>query len=462
VTMLAARVMPQSSFGTYKQLLMIAYFLFSFINTGLATSVSYYYKNLSPEKQRKLITNTFLISFLTSSITALGMIILGRIFTGQLNNNPLPAYLPLLAGYFFALNLFGFLDNLFVSAAQTTILGVANVIYSLIYCVLVGLIIYLKNNINDIIMTMTAVEILRASVLFVIYLKSHGMEVSIDRQFFKEQLTYCLPLGFANLLQSLNVYLDKILVSSYFTPEAYGVYANGAAEIPFVGWFTISVVTVALPIFSRMYNTDHNREGMFELWGRLTKNTAIILYPVFWILLFYAPGYIVFLYSHKFIASLPVFMIFLMKLPLACTVFSNILIVMNQKKYIIYNVVVGIIVNLGLNTIFIRQWGIVGASVAAVFTQFVLVTLQLILISRFGAVKITKVLPYLDLLRILFITGLVSSAVYPLSIFLNLGAVANLFIYGALTFFLSMVACLATGLIAFQGLMLKLKSRLIS
>ncbi|MGD9155620.1 MAG: hypothetical protein PVG90_08980, partial [Bacillota bacterium] len=62
----------------------------------------------------------------------------------------------------------------------------------------------------------------------------------------------------------------------------------------------------------------------------------------------------------------------------------------------------------------------------------------------------------------LFITGLVSSAVYPLSIFLNLGAVANLFIYGALTFFLSMVACLATGLIAFQGLMLKLKSRLIS
>lgn len=461
VTMLAARIMAQNSFGTYKQMLLIFGFISGIVSAGLATSVSYYYKNISMERQKALVANSFVISFVISLIPAITLVVFRNVIARQFNNSSLSEYMPILAIYFFIITFFTFFENLFISQEKAKTLSIVNILYTIVYCLIVGLIIYLRQTVFLILFSMAIIELLRAMVLLIIHIHSKGITFHIDWIFLKEQLIYCIPLGLTYLLQNMNVYLDKLLISSYVTPETYGIYANGTAEIPFIGWFTLSVVTVALPTMSYMYNAENNKTGMFQLWGKLTKNTAIFLYPVFWVLLFYSQGYIDFLYSKKFVESVPIFIIFLMKLPLACTVFGNILIIMNRKKYIVYNMTLGILINVVLNYILINRFGMIGATTAAAVTQYILVILQLIQINRFSGIKFSKLLPYTELFKIFFVSGIAGGLVFVLSRIINLGDVKNLFIYGTFTFVLSLLMFLVTGIASVHDVLGRFKSKFL-
>jgi O-antigen/teichoic acid export membrane protein len=446
VTMLAARLMEKNSFGTYKQMLLITGFLSSIISAGLSTSVSYYYKNMSRDKQKVLITNSLIISLLISLISTMCIVILKDDIAQQFNNQNLSLYMFALAVYFFIITFFVFFDNVFISQGKAQMLSIINIAYTLTFCMVVGGAIYLKQDIFRILFSMAAVEFLRGFVLLALCIASGDVSARADWYSLKKQVIYCIPLGLTYLLQSINVYLDKFMVSSYFTPDIYAVYANGTADIPFVGMFTISVVTTALPTFSYMYNTENNKEGVFKLWGELTKNTAVFLYPIFWVLLFFSQSYILFLYSDKYIASIPIFIVFLMKLPLACTVFGNMLIVMNKKIYIVYNMAIGIIINIMLNLLLIKPFAMLGAVSAALITQILLVILQLFQIHRFSGIKFSQILPYGELGKILLISGIAGACAYMLSRVINIGVVWNLFVYGPLTIILAFAFYFLSGI----------------
>ena len=106
-----------------------------------------------------------------------------------------------------------------------------------------------------------------------------------------------------------------------------------------------------------------------------------------------------------------------------------------SPKYSMTTMVVGVVLNTILDPIliFVFKWGVEGAAIATIFSQFITFLLNIIYVKKFKSIKVTKDLfkPQFDIIRKLVMLG-ISSFITQMSIVLVLAAENNLLVkYGA-------------------------------
>jgi O-antigen/teichoic acid export membrane protein len=270
--------------------------------------------------------------------------------------------------------------------------------------------------------------------------KKEKLRFIIDLSMMNTQIEFAIPLGVVAIVQSINTYIDNLFISNSYTPEQYAAYANGATDIPFVGIITVSVAAVILPKMSKEYNLDGNFNNVLQIWSESSKKTAIIMYPIFWIAILFSIGYIQFVFSDKYVVtSTPIFMIYLMKFPLYCTVYGNILIVLKMQKYVMYNSIIGVILGFILNFLFLKVFGIIGPAIANVLVQYIVVALQLLQIRKSSKVKLRCLMPYKELTNIFVIPAIVAIPFYIFSSFLPIQQWVKLVIFGILIYGITLI-----------------------
>lgn len=433
-TMIAARILSYNDFGTYKQMLLISNLIFVVLPFGIPTTISYYYNNLNEDKKDNLISNTLMILFFLSFIAVIIILLFQNNIADFFNNSLIREYIFPLSLYIFMMVFGSFLDNLLISSGKTVILGNFSVIYYSIYYTVLAILTYYLKDISLVFYTMFIMEFIRFIILMVIYKRGINFTFRPSITFLKEQLVFSLPLGLGLLVQTLNIYVDKMFISNLYSPEDYAIYANGAMDIPFVGIITVSFATVILPILSKTYNSNNDFKGVISIWEDSIIKTAAFIFPVFFILLTNSLGYISLIFSEKYLESNGVFLIYLLKLPLSITIFGNILIVLGKQKYILYNMTIGFVLNVILNFLFIKIFGIKGPAISTALIHLLLIILQLIQISKHSKTKFSELLPFKKLL-ILFTIPLIPTFITALiKIKLDFGYVVNLFLYGSFIF----------------------------
>lgn len=439
LTMLMSRVMMEDTYGTYRQIMLIVTLCTAIIPLGIPVTISYFYQNINAMQKSKLVNNTLIIS----SVLSISVICIINIFSFDIsvlfNNSNLVDYLFILSLYIAIIIAFSYLENLYISSGHALILGIINIIFFIIYFIIIAIEIIFFNKLYTIILTMTILEVIKSVYMLYKIYNLNKYEYLFDISFMKKQMGYAMPLGLTVIIQTINLYTDNLFISSNFTPTEYAIYSTGATEVPFISIITISLATVALPQMSKLYNTDHDFQGVLEVWSKTTKSAAAIIFPVFWILLFYNAGYIKFIFSEKYLATTPVFIVYLFRLLLSCTVFSNILIILKKQKVIVKNMLIGIMFNITMNFLLIKIFGMLGAAISSMLMHSLLVILQLYQISKFSNYKVSHLLPFRELLKLLIVPGLISSIVWIISLYFNFGQVINLFIYGGIIFIITMI-----------------------
>jgi len=430
--MFASRYLSQAVYGTYKQMVLINTMLESIIPFGLPISISYYYQNLNKEKQSSLVTNTILSCFILSIACVTGMQLLRANVIVLFNNPSLNAHFSILSLYVFVSVFFHFINNLYVSVGSATLLGKINIIFAVFFFSGIILATWLTSNLSYVFGWMFVSELIKYLIMCVLLQRKHKYNFKPDWAFLKEQLIYCVPLGLVSIVQFINNYLDKLFISNRLTTEQYAIYVNGATDIPFINLITVSIATVALPALSKMYNTDMDTDGMVEAWRDTQKKAALILYPIFWALLLCSSGVILFLYSDKYLESIPIFNVSLLKMITGITVYGNILIVLRKHKYSVLNFCITIVVNMILINVFTSYMGMIGAAVSLITCKVFMMFLQLYQIGRFTGCKIRSLMPFGDLAKILLSGGAVTLILFAVRYFLDFGDLLNMFIYGPL------------------------------
>jgi O-antigen/teichoic acid export membrane protein len=104
-----------------------------------------------------------------------------------------------------------------------------------------------------------------------------------------------------------------------------------------------------------------------------------------------------------------------------------------------YNMILGIVVNVVLNYILINNIGISGPAYSNITVQYLLVFLQIYQISRFLKVPKRKLLPYRRLLGIFAVPSVISMLAYIISRVLQINEVASLFVFGIIIYLGSML-----------------------
>ncbi|HEX2945833.1 MAG TPA: polysaccharide biosynthesis C-terminal domain-containing protein [Clostridia bacterium] len=450
VVMVMTRVIPIGIYGTYRQLITLSTVILAIAPLGIPISVSYYYKNIKAGQRDKLITNTLLISLLLALASSLVFTVFKYQISASLNIENIDDYLLGFSAYIFILVASSFIENLFVSAEFAKKFSICNCIYYVLFLIALIFVIYKNGRLSVIITAMSALEALRFLVLLAFILNRLKVRFSPDMGFLREQFVYCIPLGLVGIVQVLNTHLDKLIISGYFTTAEFAVYSTGAMEIPVVSLVTVSLATAALPYMSKEYNTNHDIGKALLIWGKITVTGAVLIFPVFFILAFFNMGYVSFLFSEKFLSCIPVFLIRLLRLPLSCTVFGNMLIIMGRQKVTIYNMLISIAINVAFNIILIPSMGMEGAALSGVIMHVAVILLQLYQIGRFSGQRIRDLMPYGRLLKIFLVSLTVVLPFYLLSNLVVLNYIAKFFVFGPAAFITCMYTLTKLGLADFD------------
>jgi len=439
IIMVMTRTISLELYGTYRQLIILSTIILAIAPLGIPISVSYYYKNIDINRRSTLISNTVVICFICGLTSSMLFIMFKTQIANSLNIKDINHYLLGFSLYTFILVTSSFIENLFISAEFAKKFSICNSIYYVFFLIILIAVIYKVNNLSTIILVMSGMEALRFIILLILIINKLEIKFSIDINFIREQFYYCVPLGLVGIMQVLNTQLDKLIVSGYFTPTEFAIYSTGSMQIPIISLVTISLATTALPHMSKEYNTNNDINKVLMIWGKITLTGAVIIFPVFFILAFFNKGYIGFLFSEKYFSSIPVFLIHLLRLPLSCTVFGNMLIIMRKQKVIVYNMLISMAMNVICTIVLIPIMGMTGATLSGVIMHITIIFLQLYQISKYTNLKIRKLMPYKQLLKIFTVSFIVIFCIYFLSNLVRMQYKVEFFVFGAIAFFISII-----------------------
>lgn len=95
----------------------------------------------------------------------------------------------------------------------------------------------------------------------------------------KKQFNFSVPLGLSSLVNKINRYVDKFVVSILLTATAYAEYTIGAQEVPIIRVIPFAVGSV---LISRYVNLqmESKKEELLDLWYKGIEKVSLMVLPL--------------------------------------------------------------------------------------------------------------------------------------------------------------------------------------
>ncbi len=322
--LLLVRRLSQAEFGLYKQAFLVVGTAGALLPMGFGMTVYCFFPR-RPERRSTIVLNVLLFyaamgaaAFLVLALAPglLSAALVGRDAADALATRAeLSALSPVIGAVVFFWLFSSFLEAvaianhetrhavLFIVAAQLTksglLLGAAIIfasVRSLLYAALIQ-------------------GVLQTTVLLT-YVESRFPRFwrSFDWALLKRQAIYAAPYSASALVWSMQTDMHNYFVSHYFGPEGFAIYAVGVFQIPLLGLLSESVASVMIPRVSYLQSVDDRRE-IIRLTAAAMRKLAVVFFPAYLFLMVAGREFIVTLFTSKYAASWPIFLINLSFVP---------------------------------------------------------------------------------------------------------------------------------------------------
>lgn len=310
IPMYLGRHLEVETYGTYKQVMLIYGFAQLALHLGFDDSVFYFMrwdrKNFSLYSLNSLIFN-----ILTTGLVALALVFFREGIAKLLNNPDLAQYLPWLGVLIvftqcsvqlegFLINLDRFRSRLYLDAGTELLKALAIMAAFWFYdSLLVALFLLI------------GLMVLRWAWMLTI-MHSHkvaaGVRYRDSWSLFMTQARYGLPLGISRIVQNL-MNMENLFISSFFNIKQFTYYSVGCFENPLINSARISLYEVAnIELIDQIKH--NNFKGAVDVWQKMTKKLLLIVIPFTVYMMFFSQELIVFIFSDKYLESVPYFTIF--------------------------------------------------------------------------------------------------------------------------------------------------------
>ncbi len=198
-------------------------------------------------------------------------------------------------------------------------------------------------------------------------------------------LKISIPLMFAQSVQFIMAWTDKLMLGVMTTPEDVGIYHTAFKLSMFAAVALMSINSIAAPKFAEMFGKD-DMEGLKKVVQQSTKMifwTSVPLATIFFIF----PEFFLGLFGEEF--KIGVFAFIFLSCGRLISSFSgsvgNILQMTGNQNIYAKILLFGAILNVALNLILIPKYGINGAAIASMFSLIVWnLSMVLVVKKKFG------------------------------------------------------------------------------
>ena len=308
-----SRFLTKEDYGTYKQVMYI-YASFSLIfAAGLPETLTYFLPKLTKSEGKHLI-NRFETAFILLGLIFSLSLYFGSPLIASILKNPaldealkIYAPIPLLLLPTFAM------ESIYMCEQKSYYLAMYTVIsrITILCCITLPVIFYKANCLVALQGLVVSSFCMLIVAFFLIYKPYRGFIPQKSTLHIRDVVYYAIPLMSADLSLMLFTAADQFFISRYFGEVVFAEFANGFIQFPLATMVSGSVLTVLIPLFSKV-NTPKGFEEAIQSWQNAIKKTCLLLYPLLTFCLFFATEIVVFIYGKDYANSAIYFRIILL------------------------------------------------------------------------------------------------------------------------------------------------------
>lgn len=413
VPVFLVRLLTQYEYGTYQQLLLISAVVVGVMKLGLPTSIYYFYNTIAKEKLGVFVVQTMGMLAISGILSAIG-VYLAAPYLSELFNNPdveklLPIYCIYILFFIGSEHLMHFLisqDRYYfvvsIQAGESIFRAVVLIFPLLLGYGLVGVLVGIS---------FYAFTRFFVSTLILRDLLLSFRKFDVKKTFFREHLTYSIPVALTGLVGLVGRLLDKALIASFFSPTQFAIYAIGALEIPFDVIFQRSVANVLRAKLPTLV-----QEGELDEIAKLLKNSirklGLIILPMYGFLELFSYEFITLLFTDNYQESVGIFRIYLLLIPLHIFVLSIVPQSFGRTKLNMYIALITVSLNLIISVFLLKTIGYYGPAIATVVTSYLGTFLSFIVVLRLLNKMPGQIFPLFPILKLTSNVLLISVFVY--------------------------------------------------
>lgn len=387
-----ARVFDQSDFGTYKQLFLVFSSLYYIVQFGMAESL-FYFLPVAGEAAGRYVANSFL--FLAAAGAACG-VLLGTASDGisrWLHDGALAGHLGLVAVFLGLMLASAGLEIVMIARRRylwaSACYGASDVLRAA--CLMIPAL--LVPRLDAVLAGAVAFALLRVTAALGYCVRTFGSALRFDRALLTRQLAYAGPFGFAVLLEIAQTNWHQYAIGYRFDAATFAVYAIGCLQIPLVDFVATSAGNVLMVRMTEAVRTGRADRAL-ELWHDTTRKLALIFFPLVGVLLVGADELMVLLFTERYRASVPVFMVSTAVIGLAVLATDAVLRAHAQTGFLLVLNAVRLTLIVALITPFITIFHLPGAMLVTVLAAAAAKGLALLRLRRLMGVGLARLLPW--------------------------------------------------------------------
>jgi len=421
IPLVLVRLFSQTEFGVYKQIFLIYGTLLSIISLGIPASLYYFLPREA--KDRGLYISQTLV-FL-SGVGAIGvgiMIVFGENVALLLNSPALKEYAPYI-GVMTAVMLLGvILETIMIATKQITLATITLVVTELLKaCVIIGA-AAITGSLYILLGGMIGLGLLRLAAL-AFYLRKEGLLVvgPLRGQYLQSQLTFAMPFGLAAILEMLASAVPQFFVSHFYDPATFAIFSVGCFTLPLVPLLFDSVADTALVKITELEKARDMKE-LVQVVSDSIRKLSLVCFPLLVFLLTVAHEFIVGLFTSKFEASVPIFMVFIFTLPLWALSVDYVPRAFAETGFLLKMYGLRLVLTVIFFLLFIKAWGLSGAALAVVLGLAITRGYTILKVARLAGTTMDNIVPWQSIGKILVYSMIAAFLVFVMKHFIQLPA----------------------------------------
>jgi len=377
------RILDKGDFGIWV-LFMSTVSIMEFARTGLISkSLITYLSSNAVQEHNFIITTSFIINLLVTAILSITCYLCAPFLC---NLWGAPQLIPIFNLYLIAFAVTAFMVQYnAIEQAYLQFNGVflSNLVKQL---VLMGFILY-KFFMAQETTLITLVQVMivggaaatLVSILFVN--RSFLLFGKLDKRWMKQLLHYGKYSFGTNMAAVISGSVDQMMIGGLVSPVSAGIYNIAVRITNMINVPTNAMATIVFPQSARRLE-DQGDWAVKYLYEKSVGTVLAMLLPVATFAFFLAEPIVHFIGDNRYPETIPLLQITLFSVLFVpyTKQFGTILESIGRVKLNFYITLISVTFNVALNYLFIRQWGIIGAATATLFSYFLLfITTQIIL-----------------------------------------------------------------------------------
>lgn len=312
--LLTVRFLTTDKVGVYRQAFQFITNAAAILPLGFSMS-AYYFLNRGEALRKPTILNILLFNFVVGGIVCAGLFLFPQLLGNLYNSSEMTALAPKIGVVIWLWIFSAFLEAAAVANKEPRAATVFIILAQLTKTVLMAGAVVIFSTVEAFIYAAMIQAALQTAILL-FYLKSRFPRFwrEFDPRFFREQLFYALPFGLAGILWTLQTDLHTYFVGNRFSNSEYAIYSIGCFQLPLLSMLGESAGVVLISRMSELQALGEKRE-IVTLTARAMQKLAFFYFPSYVFLFITASVFITTLFTDKYAASVPIFLVNLTILP---------------------------------------------------------------------------------------------------------------------------------------------------